>query len=181
MDCYGSAAVGRSGARHYLHSLQRLAPPVLGAAFVLCCLASVKAAIGPATATLDQVLKTDSTDLARGYLLVDSELLAAKVAGIGLAVHTTVDGKPQTIDKSNYQTFVSGYEERLRIYAQAISQRGFSRSAAPTTWPSVGPVRSMPGWKMAQRSSNKTVFSFNGRQASIKARSHFRALSLNPG
>jgi hypothetical protein len=81
MDCYGSAAVGRSGARLYPHSLQRLAPPILGAAFFLCCLASVKAAIGPATVMLDQVLKTDSTDLARGYLVVDSELLAAKVAG----------------------------------------------------------------------------------------------------
>lgn len=100
---------------------------VLSGLFVLWRLASVIAAEGPATVTLDQALKTDPLDLARGYLVVNTQLSNAQVAGMGLTIRTSVDGKPQTIDKSNYQTFVSGYEERLRIYSQAISQRGFAQ------------------------------------------------------
>jgi len=94
-----------------------------------CWPPGVQAADTPATVTFDQALAADASDLARGYLVIGSQMQVAEVAGLGVPVHTTVDGRPQTITKSNYQAFESAYEAREHVYSQAMTQRGSSQIA----------------------------------------------------
>ncbi|AFY46981.1 hypothetical protein Nos7524_1088 [Nostoc sp. PCC 7524] len=79
--------------------------------------------------SLDQALNSPSYSLAQAYLITSYNLLAAKTASRieGLTIYTFIDGQAETINKSNADVYISGFEERLQIYADAIRKRGFQK------------------------------------------------------
>jgi alpha-tubulin suppressor-like RCC1 family protein len=85
----------------------------------------------PDSVLLRRALKARPEDLALGLLAEAYSLLAAKVAAAQLkvTVHTTLDGRDQTIDHSNAEQFVILYSVRIKTYDTAIRQRGFSAIA----------------------------------------------------
>ncbi len=81
----------------------------------------------PAVPTLEQVLSIPPQYLAAGYLAVDATAaMVEAAAGAGFTINTTLDGKKQTITKSNLDAYLTAYRARLEIYRRAIKQRGFA-------------------------------------------------------
>lgn len=89
-----------------------------------------EAAIGTsASALLLKALVYPPEALALSWLSVSYNLKFAEVARHGATFHTTIDGKSVTIDKSNAETYITLFEERLNIYSNAVKQRGFQQLA----------------------------------------------------
>ena len=83
------------------------------------------AAVPIDSALLRKALKANPEDLARGFLVETYSLGLARVAATGATVHTAVDGRAQTITRSNAAQFVTRYALRIKTYDAAIHQRGF--------------------------------------------------------
>jgi len=72
---------------------------------------------------LIRALKARPEDLAQGFLAVTYTLVFAKAAVSGVDVHTSIDGRDQTINQANADEFVTLYRQRLKTYDAAIRRR----------------------------------------------------------
>src|SRR6266704_2985937 len=82
---------------------------------------------GPLLVHPDQVVRASSEALAGGYLAVSFTTKMREPARLGkfrATLVTHLDGRADTITASNAALYLAGYQDRLRVYAVAIAQRG---------------------------------------------------------
>ncbi len=82
---------------------------------------------GPLLVHPDQVVRASSEALAGGYLAVSFTTKMLEPARLGkfrATLVTHLDGRADTITASNAALYLAGYQDRLRVYAVAIAQRG---------------------------------------------------------
>ncbi len=89
---------------------------------------------GPLLVHPDQAMASPAESLAAGYLAVSFTarmLEPARTGGFRATIVTKLDGEPHSITAANAALYLAGYQDRLRVYALAISRRGFQEISGP--------------------------------------------------